>query len=600
MKRFVTVLVGLALAMTARPAATKELPPAEAVTGLPPSPHATSLATGKHVELHSVDLLELTGTSASCDDDGVLDTGERAHVHVTLRNSGTERLEQTSMTLSSTDPDVSFPEGQTVSFPATEPGELISQELPVKLSGSSTQRQVALKIAYRDEEQLEPEDKTHTVSYQVNTDELPSTLETVEALHHPWLITSIPENSPSWTRQSTGTDGFFHGPDNGAKADLMLASPPLEVSKTETFRVIFQHRYDFEANSVITYDGAVIELSEDDGGTWVDIGTSVTPTYNTTIYPDGDNPLKGQRAYGGKSFGHPEFIKATVNLGTRYAGKTVRIRFRMGTDDSSIVKGSWDLDDLQLAGVVNKPFTAVVSHRGLCLNRAPEASVKPVAAVDEGTRVTLQGSASDVNANTTFIYTWTQGAGPSVPLSNSASAAPTFTAPLVDSDTELTFQLVVGDGELESEPATVKVLVRNVPNKPPVARAGRHQAVSEGSGVLLNGSESMDPEGLDLLYTWTQVEGEGPTVKLIPAGPKAMFNAPEVDEETTLTFRLQVTDVEKESSVATITVRVSNKVPLPPDSGGCAAGPEGGVPTVTLLLLSALCFGVRRPRGRSL
>ncbi|ATB38155.1 PKD domain-containing protein [Cystobacter fuscus] len=741
---------------------------------------AFSFATGKDVTFVSVELLDSTGTADSCDDDGVLDTGETARVHVTLRNNGTEKLTQTSMTLSSVDPDVSFPKGQEVTFPASEPGKLTSAELTMKLVGSAKPRDVSLRIDYRDKEQQVPGDKTHTAVYRVNTDYLPgtSTLETVEAPDHPWTITASPTSLSQWTRQldSTGTNWFFRGPNNKVAGDLALVSPPLQVSETKAFRFTFQHRYVFEAapGSNSFYDGAVIELSEDAGRTWVDIGTWVDPTYNATLEKSGQNPIGGLPAYGGQSPGYPAFAPATADLGTNHAGKTVLIRFRIGTDLDTGATG-WDLDDLQFEGLVNTPFSSMGAHRGVCLNRvpvanagpdqivnerrlvtlagsgtdpegrkltyewkqvggplvtlsdasvpnptfaspkvtadtdlrfelrvrdevntsppdsvtvrvrdlpegnhaptvtakpelsvfelesvtleasgtdadgdplsyqwtqvgtpavsldgatttkatfvapevketlvltfqvvandseessapftvtvkvnnrehAPVASVKPVEAVDEGTRVTLEGSATDEDGETAFVYKWKQTGGTIVSLSDKDTASPSFTAPNVDKRTELSFQLIVSDGKLESTPVKVIVPVLDASIE---ARAGADQRVREGSGVTLNGSDS---KGTDLSYTWTQVDG--PTVNLILAGPRAMFNTPDVDEETALTFRLQVTDGRGKSSEDTVTVLVTDQQPSsPPSSGcGCAAGQDGDVPMAVLLLLSALGF----------
>ncbi|MFY0578248.1 hypothetical protein ACN28S_31560 [Cystobacter fuscus] len=237
---------------------------------------AFSFATGKDVTFVSVELLDSTGTADSCDDDGVLDTGETARVHVTLRNNGTEKLTQTSMTLSSLDPDISFPKGQEVTFPASEPGKNTSAELTMKLVGSAKPRDVTLRIDYRDKEQQVSGDKTHTTVFRVNTDKLPetSTLETVEIPDHPWAIRASPASLSQWTRQldSTGTNWFFRGPNNGLPGDLVLVSPPLQVSETKAFRFTFQQRYVFEtvSSSNSFYDGAVIELSADDGGAgWI-------------------------------------------------------------------------------------------------------------------------------------------------------------------------------------------------------------------------------------------------------------------------------------------------------------------------------------------
>ncbi len=757
-----------------------------------------SFAIGKEVVFASVEVLEGTGTTASCDDDGVFDTGETVRVRVTLRNSGIEPLSRTSMTLSSEDPDVVFPSGQTVSFGPSEPHMLVSAELPVALFGVGTRRNLVLRIDYRDAEQTVPGDQTHQMLLRVNTDELPwtSTLETVEAPTHSWTFESTPTSSriEPWSRRADppGVSSFyFHGPNNGVPALLSLISPLILVSETETFRFTFQHRYAFERGTNGNYyDGSVLELSEDEGQTWTDIGASATPTYNGTLdnsttNPADRNPLGGRQAYGGQSPSYPAYTPVTVDLGTTYAGKLVRIRFRIGTDNGTSAAG-WDLDDLQFEGLENTPFSQLLDHQGQCinrapvanagenqnikerrrvtlsgsgvdpeggtityawtqvdgpavtlsnsntpnptflapavtedtdlrfalrvydgvivsfpsvvtvrvrnngaptvrtepmrtvdengvlsltasgtdadqdeltytwtqvgtpevvlggaqteqvtftapevtrnveltfqvvasdgvdtsdpatvkvlvrnLNRAPMATVEAVPTANEGASVTLSGAGTDPDDDTTFIYTWTQVGGPEVTLSDATTRHLRFTAPEVTSDTELAFRLVVSDGALSSEPVTTTVLVRDVPDAMPVARAGDDQGVSEGSQVTLDGSGSTDLEGTALTYTWTQVEG--PTVALVVQGATASFTAPAVDADTALTFRLQVTDTAGASSEDTVTVRVSDVKPTPPGNGsgcGCAAGQDGSMPTTALLLLGALGFALRRPRSR--
>ncbi|MFP2923861.1 myxosortase-dependent M36 family metallopeptidase [Pyxidicoccus sp. 3LG] len=656
---------------------------------------------GKDVVLSSVEVLEQPGSPASCDDDGVFDTGETVRVRVTLRNSGTGRLTRTSMTLSSSSPDLSFPAGATVSFPASEPLQLVSMELPVRLSGPPGRRILPLTVSYRDEEQVIPGDRTYTLQLPVNTDVLPgtSTHETADSHLHPWLLTAPTQafNLP-WARQvdPASAAGVFHGPDNGIEDEISLVSPPLQVAQTGTFRFTFRHRYSFEvANGDVFYDGAVIELSEDDGTTWRDIGSALSPTYNAVIAEGGGNPLENLPAYGAQSEGYPEYITATAELGTAYAGKTVHIRFRIGTDGAVGAPG-WDIDEIDFEGLVNTPFTSLVDHRGQCLNRAPVADagsdqavderssvtlsgggtdpegatlsyawtqvvgptvvlsrvsaqrptfdapevtedtdlrfelrvhdgvntsapavvtvrvrnvvppnrapvaqVEAVAPVDEGASVTLTGGAVDPDGDTQLTYAWTQVGSPSVTLTDATTARASFTAPQVDSDTELTFQLVASDGALESAPAVVTVLVRNVvqQNQAPVARAGDDQRITEGGQVRLTGAGSTDPEGTALTYTWSQVDG--PTVSLSVEGAVATFTAPAVEADTVLTFQLRVTDALGASSEDTVTVSVAN-VPAPaPDSGcGCAAGQEGSVPSTVLMLLAALGFALRRPRSQ--
>ncbi|MFE8604835.1 PKD domain-containing protein [Archangium violaceum] len=558
---------------------------------------AGGFAVAKEVTFGSVELLDATG-AGSCDDDGVLDKGETARLRVTLRNSGTELLKLTSMTLSSTDSGVVLPKEPKVYFPPIEPGKSASAEMLVGLLAPDTPADISLRIDYRDDDQTEPGDKTHTVTYRVNMDERleSSTLETVDSARHPWTVTVPATGLVTWARTSDPAGAwFFRGPANGRTTDLSLVSPPLQVSETEEFRVIFQQRYAFEANPTgVYYDGAVIELSQDDGKSWVGLEDSVSPAYNATIYAGDENPLKGKKAYGGQSIGYPAFTKATLSLGTTYAGKTVRIRFRIGTDSSKGDTG-WDVDELQLEGVKNTPFTTLEPHRGKCTDRAPVANAGADQTVEEGRLVTLSGSGTDPEG-AKLTYAWTQSKGPSVTFNDASVSSPTFLAPDVTKDTELQFELRVSDGVNTSPPDVVIVKVRDIPL--PMARAGDDQVVREGSGVTLDGSGSRDPEDAGLIYTWTQ-QGE-PKVNLLQSGPRAMFNAPEVDGEMVLTFQLQVKDALGQTSEDSVTVRVTDREVAQIPGKGCAAGPEGGGPTTALLLLTALGITPRARQRRSL
>jgi PKD repeat protein len=81
-----------------------------------------------------------------------------------------------------------------------------------------------------------------------------------------------------------------------------------------------------------------------------------------------------------------------------------------------------------------------------------------------------------------------------------------------------------------------------IPNQRPTADAGPDQTVNEGQVVLLNGSNSTDPNDGIVSYHWVQI-GE-PTLNL--SDPDAMqptFTAPDVGPEgTALTFELTVVD----------------------------------------------------------
>ena len=94
-------------------------------------------------------------------------------------------------------------------------------------------------------------------------------------------------------------------------------------------------------------------------------------------------------------------------------------------------------------------------------NQPPVADAGADIVVDEGQTVTLDGSGSSDPEGAQLGYTWTQTAGtPDGLLDVSDSEQVSFTAPEVDGDTTLTFELSVSDGDL-SDTDTVDVTVQD-------------------------------------------------------------------------------------------------------------------------------------------
>jgi hypothetical protein len=93
-------------------------------------------------------------------------------------------------------------------------------------------------------------------------------------------------------------------------------------------------------------------------------------------------------------------------------------------------------------------------------------------------------------------------------------------------------------------------------NHPPVADAGEDQEVEEGSLVTLDGSDSYDLDGDDLIYSWTQI-GE-PHVGLdLTDEAKPTFNAPDSSgENMILKFQLVVYDDKDYSETDEVQVTV--------------------------------------------
>ena len=159
--------------------------------------------------------------------------------------------------------------------------------------------------------------------------------------------------------------------------------------------------------------------------------------------------------------------------------------------------------------------------------------------VPEGATVTLNGIVIDAG-NSTPTYSWSHDSSLAIRLANSASPSTTFTAPQVDADTAITFTLTADDGTVTATDSLV-VTVTDEPilNSPPVADAGRDQAVQEGRTVTLNGAAT-DPDGDDLTYAWSH--DSTMEITFDASLPAAMFVAPPVDADTTVTFTLTVAD----------------------------------------------------------
>lgn len=92
-------------------------------------------------------------------------------------------------------------------------------------------------------------------------------------------------------------------------------------------------------------------------------------------------------------------------------------------------------------------------------------------------------------------------------------------------------------------------------NQQPIAVTGPDQDTSRLFVVTLDGSESSDPDGDTLTYTWTQTEGPDATDGAgTLSGASPTFEAP--GEVGTLVFELVVNDGEVDSAPATVVVNV--------------------------------------------
>ncbi|MBD3320568.1 MAG: hypothetical protein GF350_05665 [Chitinivibrionales bacterium] len=91
-------------------------------------------------------------------------------------------------------------------------------------------------------------------------------------------------------------------------------------------------------------------------------------------------------------------------------------------------------------------------------------------------------------------------------------------------------------------------------NNPPVADAGLPVVCDERDQAMLDGSQSIDPDGTIETYEWTQIAGL--PVSFDPAAMQPTFAAPWFLEDTDLFFRLVVFDNQAASDTDTVMVTV--------------------------------------------
>jgi hypothetical protein len=202
-------------------------------------------------------------------------------------------------------------------------------------------------------------------------------------------------------------------------------------------------------------------------------------------------------------------------------------------------------------------------------NHSPLANAGQNQTVNGGYVVTLDGSASKDADNDPLRYLWTQTGGEPVKMNDANTSTATFVAPtepsIADKSTQssLTFKLTVTDSKNTANSDYITVKVKHVPlaNKSPVADAGEDQVVGSGAIVTLNGSNSKDPEGELLKYSWIQDTG-------IPVSldgkdkAVASFTTPEISSDTTYTFKLTVSDKDGAMSYDDVKVTQKHFVPL--------------------------------------
>ncbi|MFO1428574.1 MAG: PKD domain-containing protein [Candidatus Competibacteraceae bacterium] len=204
--------------------------------------------------------------------------------------------------------------------------------------------------------------------------------------------------------------------------------------------------------------------------------------------------------------------------------------------------------------VDSTPATVTISTR----NSPPVANAGPNQTVAWQATVQLDGSqSSDVDGDhLTYQWSLTQRpAGSAATLSDPSAVQPTFMA-----DTLGTYvaQLIVNDGTVNSNPATVTI---STANTPPVAEAGPAQTVGVGATVQLDGKDSKDVDGDSLTFRWALTQRPADSTAAL-SSTNAVNPTFIVDKFGKYIAQLIVNDGKVDSAPDTVTISTQNSAPV--------------------------------------
>ena len=308
--------------------------------------------------------LRLADDGISCDHDGVLDPGESGSLHVTLANTGLFAADEVTVTATTTNTGVRL--GAPLDVASVLPHSSLDVTIPVTLLASAPRNTpLTITVHVAGLNTCTRSGITLALTVPTGLDEVAGAakIDHVQTVITPWTKAGTAV-ATTWSiaTDATGNKAWL-GADLPTASDAQLVSPALLVSPTDPFVVKFSHAFDLENR----FDGGVVELSTNGGTTWTDAAAlGATPGYTAALLSG--SALGGRSAFTGTSPGYPALRLTTLDFGTQFAGQSVLLRFRVSSDGSVANRG-WLVDDIDVSGITNTPFPAVVAEPSTCTAR---------------------------------------------------------------------------------------------------------------------------------------------------------------------------------------------------------------------------------------
>ena len=227
--------------------------------------------------------------------------------------------------------------------------------------------------------------------------------------------------------------------------------PPNQLVLGST-ELMFWHRFSFEAD----FDGGRLEVSIDNGDTWEPLDPALITVGGYSGVLPATNPIGEGPGWTGDSPGFPdEMTLVKVDMGP-FSGRSLAVRWRMGTDENIPGVGWW-IDDVSFTNVLTADCVLPVNQPPFAVNDSvstPEDSPVDIAVLANDT------DPNDDNLTVTHVTQPSHGTA-----AVGSNGVVTYTPNLNFNGTDA-FSYGVSDGRGGTEEATVTVTVTPVNDAP--------------------------------------------------------------------------------------------------------------------------------------
>lgn len=177
------------------------------------------------------------------------------------------------------------------------------------------------------------------------------------------------------------------------EVDFGIITPAYEIpTDVEVPALRFWHKYDLEQSA----DAVFLSITTDDGNTWDYVTDFLKNGYDDDIQY-GTFAIPSLRAFTGSTNG--EFIDSYVDL-SAYKGETIKIRFRLGTDDNTTVDNAgWTVDDIELMDLTQYEVETCI---GTTENPELECNESTTIIVDTNLDTNTEDNNSDIYEMTVY------------------------------------------------------------------------------------------------------------------------------------------------------------------------------------------------------